>query len=132
MAPLHGVFARRGCRAGLNLANRVWANEAVMDYLREGRFEYSTPIPGQKSFKYEVRAGGIDILPLELRPRLECWLPTTPIPSQKSYTYTKCLLSVCSPYRCACTEDLGAGCGPLSLVTWGGRSNAHRTLRAFL
>lgn len=44
------------CRKVLDMANRVWANEAVMDYLREGRFEYSTPIPGQKNVKYIVRS----------------------------------------------------------------------------
>lgn len=42
------------CRGILKLANRVWGNEVVMDYLREGRFEYSTPIPGQSNVLYEV------------------------------------------------------------------------------
>lgn len=34
------------------MANQVWANEVVMDYLREGRYEYSTLIPGQGNIKY--------------------------------------------------------------------------------
>ena len=41
-------------RAVLGVANQVWANEVVMDYLREGRYEYSTPIPGQGNIKYVV------------------------------------------------------------------------------
>jgi hypothetical protein len=43
-----------GGRALLGVANQVWANEVVMDYLREGRYEYSTPIPGQGNVKYVV------------------------------------------------------------------------------
>ncbi len=40
----------------MNQANRVWGNEVVMDYLREGRFEYSTPVPFQSNVKYMVRS----------------------------------------------------------------------------
>ena len=54
----------------LGVANQVWANEVVMDYLREGRYEYSTPIPGQGNIIYVASGRRVQLTAASMQCRL--------------------------------------------------------------
>ena len=43
-------------RGVLGMANRVWGNEVVMDYLKFGTYEYSVPF--RRNVKFQVRPRG--------------------------------------------------------------------------